>query len=977
MSAGRVVRRTLAHAGLAVVVVVGTIAVAPALAAASTTSTSASTWSSVAALPALAGVSSISCPSTTTCVAVGVNSNDYGGVEATTDGGATWSAGSLPSPVVGGPTSVSCPTTSWCMAVGGRTFVSADGGATWSSTAFPTALVPLAAVACTSVDVCVVAGANASGDTAVVTTSDGGSTWSTASVPAGPLEGTALACSSASNCDLVATIAGSSEILGSTDGGATWSVVESSSLFSDDITAISCPSTTTCLAVGNSILSASLDAPVAFATSDGGASWSSVPFPASVTHAELTGVACSAATTCTVVGSGSASTQFSNAYTVALTTTDGGASWQQGTLPATSPLPRALACPSSTTCVAAGIAGAAEDALVTDDGGATWSSTTLATGDSALDVVSCPTTSACFAAGSTPVPEVVASSDGGSTWSAPTPVPGLVAINGMACSSTTVCVTVGQSASGVPAAYTTDGGTSWASAASSTGADDLESVVCLASATCVAVGATTSAGTSGVGLVSVDSGASWTKATVPSGTPGLGGVSCPSSSVCYATYSGSTPGVLRSSDGGTTWSALTVPSGTGVTGPISCPTASACYVLLGNGDVMVTNDSGTTWTEVSEPIVAPTSITCLTALVCAAVGMGPAGIGMVATTVDGASTWSSAPGVPSASTFGDISCPSITACVAVGYGSGPTSTLVGAGPLAPGVVVTTTSLPEGEIGVSYYATLAATSGAAPYTWSIPSGGLPRGLSLDTATGVITGSPTTAGTFSLSVEATDQADTTDTVPLTLTVLPVEPPPTTAVGLPASGTTLSNGVWLDASAESSAGVRSVTFILSGGSLAQPEVIATATPTSVGWLGTWDTTSVPDGAYTLESFATDVVGLTGTSAPVTVTVDNSPLHTAVLVPSSGAVVGSSGQVVLDASAAGESQVTSVTFQASGGSLAAPATVGTATLTVDGWIAIWDVTSATYPAGTYSVVSVAADANGNTATSTPVSITLAPPAG
>ena len=45
------------------------------------------------------------------------------------------------------------------------------------------------------------------------------------------------------------------------------------------------------------------------------------------------------------------------------------------------------------------------------------------------------------------------------------------------------------------------------------------------------------------------------------------------------------------------------------------------------------------------------------------------------------------------------------------------------------------------------------AGAFPYTADVKSGSLPDGLNLD-AFGVLTGTPTTAGTFTFTVEATD-------------------------------------------------------------------------------------------------------------------------------------------------------------------------------------------------------------------------------
>jgi hypothetical protein len=69
-------------------------------------------------------------------------------------------------------------------------------------------------------------------------------------------------------------------------------------------------------------------------------------------------------------------------------------------------------------------------------------------------------------------------------------------------------------------------------------------------------------------------------------------------------------------------------------------------------------------------------------------------------------------------------------------------------------VITTTSLPGGTVGTSYDQTLQATSGIAPYTWSVTSGTLPPGLSLNTKTGEITGAPTQPGSFSFTVQVVD-------------------------------------------------------------------------------------------------------------------------------------------------------------------------------------------------------------------------------
>ena len=74
------------------------------------------------------------------------------------------------------------------------------------------------------------------------------------------------------------------------------------------------------------------------------------------------------------------------------------------------------------------------------------------------------------------------------------------------------------------------------------------------------------------------------------------------------------------------------------------------------------------------------------------------------------------------------------------------------------LAITTTSLPNGAVGTGYSQPLAATGGASPYTWSV-AGSLPAGLSLNTSTGVIAGTPTATGTSNFTVTVTDSTTPT--------------------------------------------------------------------------------------------------------------------------------------------------------------------------------------------------------------------------
>ena len=128
--------------------------------------------------------------------------------------------------------------------------------------------------------------------------------------------------------------------------------------------------------------------------------------------------------------------------------------------------------------------------------------------------------------------------------------------------------------------------------------------------------------------------------------------------------------------------------------------------------------------------------------------------------------------------------------------------------------ITTTALANGQVNVAYSATLAATGGTTPYTWSITSGTLPAGLSLNAATGAITGTPTTAvSNTQLTFQAQDASSTkqTKTVNLTLTILP--PPPVISTTSLPSGQV---GAAYNTSLAATGGTAPYTWSITSGSL-----------------------------------------------------------------------------------------------------------------------------------------------------------------
>jgi hypothetical protein len=70
------------------------------------------------------------------------------------------------------------------------------------------------------------------------------------------------------------------------------------------------------------------------------------------------------------------------------------------------------------------------------------------------------------------------------------------------------------------------------------------------------------------------------------------------------------------------------------------------------------------------------------------------------------------------------------------------------------LAITTTSLPGGSVGTAYSATVSASGGALPYSWSVTSGSLPGGFSIDSTSGVISGTTTATGTANFTVTVMD-------------------------------------------------------------------------------------------------------------------------------------------------------------------------------------------------------------------------------
>jgi hypothetical protein len=327
--------------------------------------------------------------------------------------------------------------------------------------------------------------------------------------PSGTSDLGALSCATARRCWAVgvagpnpAPASGATVIDATSNGGLTWKAQQVTGGSTPELSGVSCPTTTECMAVGSN--GASLPGSgVVITTSDAGATWSPAVTPENALV--VSSVTCASPIDCTAIVSNGTSTWSAHSA-------DFGQTWQQeGDLPAGFLPGNDITCVAGGTCIDAGYTpttnGHGQGAVaVSADGGQSWALASVPTGTGVLQSTACLSATDCLAAGTTGttvsdvVPakgELLHSADGGHTWVPSTGTLPVDDVYGLACPSAEQCAMVGTTWTGFPAvgtggvAESTDAGLTFLSSPTSYVPITLTAVDCPSVSGCVAVGGDT------------------------------------------------------------------------------------------------------------------------------------------------------------------------------------------------------------------------------------------------------------------------------------------------------------------------------------------------------------------------------------------------------------------------------------------------------------------------------------------------------
>jgi photosystem II stability/assembly factor-like uncharacterized protein len=313
---------------------------------------------------------------------------------------------------------------------------------------------------------------------------DHGLSWSVLPLPAGLTFTSALSCGSETDCAAGGRYGGQPVFGQTADGGHSWKVEPLPAAVAGLIFQLSCPTVTTC----NGLLTTSAAQPPAgqqyyggvtfLRTTDAGQHFVTSAFPA---HAAMQALSCPTVRDCMATGVSVAdlSANAIGSRALVAATTDGGATWTQGSVPSrvnAAPFPQ-IACPDAARCFMLGTSNPRTgygDVAMSADGGRTWTERPLPADIPQPDLsqISCPTASTCYASGGEAIAQrfangssngssamILVTNDAGLHWSritfqVPVQVPAgmqydaFMDVGGIQCPQVNTCVALGVSDQG-------------------------------------------------------------------------------------------------------------------------------------------------------------------------------------------------------------------------------------------------------------------------------------------------------------------------------------------------------------------------------------------------------------------------------------------------------------------------------------------------------------------------------------------------
>jgi hypothetical protein len=643
-------------------------------------------------------VQAVSCPSASACTAVGYYLDPAGRYVplAETWNGTSWAQETAPSPAgaqVPGLDGVSCRSASFCEAVGvpnesgsaSTMFADRWNGSAWTLQSMPSpagaTTVLLKAVSCASTSFCEAVGSYTSAGTILSLAEEwNGTAWALQSTPnqAGePTQLDGVSCVSATFCEAADFYGALTEQW----NGTSWiaqTVPYPSGMINPSVFSVSCPSPTSCEAVGlSSNPDSAGEAP--FAVVWNGASWQdqSVPNPGAIGKV-LQAVSCASAAFCEAVG-------YQEVYVSGTDTFHALADvWRAGAWHLQQPPsgPGAeltdltgVSCPAATACEAGGFLPVRMEVW----NGTSWAVQQAVNPPGAvgntLDGASCVTATFCEAVGYDAGPHLgLTEAWNGSAWTIQPDTVTMPAFTAVSCVTVSFCAAVGSLTGDATALWN---GTSWQP--QSAPGDEYSAVSCASATFCVAVGPN----------AAMWDGTSWSAASLPAITDGdYTGVSCVAATACEAVGSSSTGKIFAAGWNGTAWTAQTAPAPSGATrislSKISCVTANACEAV-GNSTAGAYSDAwnGTAWTlQAMLPVpsgahaIAPADVTCTSATACIVAGSSTWTGSPEQTLIEAwdGTSWSVQP-TPNSGTgnneLNSVSCVTAGPCVAVGTALDP------------------------------------------------------------------------------------------------------------------------------------------------------------------------------------------------------------------------------------------------------------------------------------------------------------------